>query len=59
MPKFKVTIEETAVYKIEVEADDEDAAGDAAEEAFVQNESREEQYFSHVEEREVVDVEKL
>lgn len=50
MSKYKVTLEETAVYHIEVEADSEEAAMTAAEEAFTQAEDANE-FFSHVDER--------
>ena len=58
MPKFKVTIEETAVYIIEVEAADEDAAAEAAEEVFVQSEDRD-KFFSHVPDRGAIEIEEI
>ena len=56
MSKYRVTIEETAVYHIEVEADDEDQAMANAEEVFVQAVAIND-FFSHVDEREAVSVE--
>lgn len=58
MPKFKVTLQEVVVYVIEVEVENEDDAADAAEAAFVQN-ADSNAYFSHVEEREMTDIEEV
>lgn len=58
MSKYKVTLEETVLYVIEVEADDEDAAATLAEEVFVQA-SNYEEFFANVKERDAVSVVKL
>jgi hypothetical protein len=58
MPRYKVTLEEMASYEIEVEADDAESAKEAAEETFVQSDNIN-QYFSHVSEREVANVEEI
>jgi DpnD/PcfM-like protein len=58
MKKFRVTIEETVVYKIVVEAEDEEQAKAMAEEVFVQSEHINE-FFSHVPERDAIDVEEV
>ncbi len=38
MPKFKVTLEETVLYSMEVEAEDEDTASSMAEKLWAQSE---------------------
>jgi hypothetical protein len=56
--KYRVTIHETAVYEIEVEADDEDGAAEAAEEAFVQSEDPNE-FFQFVKDRDAKKIEEM
>lgn len=58
MPKFACTIVESVVYRVEVEADDEDEARLNAEEAFVQAEDLN-AFFVSVEERTVDYVEEI
>ena len=58
MSKYKVTLEEVALYVIEVEADDEDTAATLAEEVFVQSEGVNE-FFVGVKERDAVSIVKL
>lgn len=52
MPKYRVKISEVVTYNIEVEADNEEAAGVVATEVFLQAENTD-QYFSDVVDREV------
>ena len=58
MSKYKVTIEEVALYTIEVEAKDEDDAATLAEEVFVQSPNVNE-FFVAVKERDAVSIVKL
>jgi hypothetical protein len=58
MSKYKVTLEETVLYVIEVEAKDEDEAATVAEEVFVQSEIANE-FFIGVKERDAVSIVKL
>lgn len=58
MSKYKVTLVETAVYHVEVEADSEEDAMTAAEEAFTQAEDTN-AFFDHVDDRTATDAEKL
>lgn len=59
MPKYRVTIEETVTYNVEVEADDEESAGEDAVEIFLNSEDRDQKYFTSVDERDVLNVEEI
>ena len=56
MSKYRVTLEEAVVYHVEVEAESEEDAKNAAEEAFTQAEDAN-AFFSHVDDRVAVDAE--
>jgi hypothetical protein len=58
MARYKVTIQETSTYEIEVDADNESDAEEAAETAFVHAENIN-VFFCHVDERDAVKVELL
>ena len=57
MKKWLVTLEETATYEVEVEAENSDDAAEAAEEAFVQNDPGVQ--FVAVSERDAIDVSEI
>jgi hypothetical protein len=59
MKKFRVTVEEVIVYKVELEAEDEEQAKADAVEAIINAENRDEEYFFCVNERDATDVEEL
>jgi hypothetical protein len=58
MPRYKVTMRETCVYQIEVDAENDDDAQDVAENVFVESETIND-YFMAVEERDTIAVRKV
>lgn len=56
MPRYKVQVDEIIVYEVIVEADDENAAGDAAE-TLIETTAERSQFIQQVSQREAAHVE--
>jgi hypothetical protein len=55
--RYRVTIEETVTYNVEVVAKNEEQAGEDAVEIFLNSEDRDQKFFTSVDERDVTNVE--